>query len=632
MRLQALGWPRSLLDLQRIISWRALQIGSYLNRRRLRRVTFIGITGSAGKTTTKDLSAAVLSKLGSCHSSLRSSNEQAEVFKTVLGTRRRHRFCVVEASAGRPGYLDRSLQAIKPDIAVVTVIAREHYSAFKSLEAIAAEKGKLVAALPSHGIAVLNLDDPLVRAMGDRHAGRIIWVGRSSGATLRLHEARSRWPESLVLQVEYRGERFEGRTQFHGEHLALSILAALGVGLAAGVPLQDAVAALALQEPTDARMQTVTGTDGVVFVRDDWKAPHWSMQAPLDFLRDATAPRKVVVLGTVSDSVKSPSQRYPLLAREALEVADLVVVVGTDGRHALKATPAVEGERLQVFATLEQAARFLRAELRSGDLVLLKGTNRTDHLVRLILDRTRAISCWRSDCGKSKFCSTCPELHRAPAGTSSTQARSGTVVAPQTSDASVPARAGSPLLVIGLGNPGARYLRTAHNLGYRTLDALALGAGAAWQKEAEGHVTSLVLHGEPVRLFKVGVNMNLSGAAVETFLGRTGGEPNRCIVVHDDLDIGLGEAHAKQGGGDGGHKGMRSIISSLQTTEISRVRVGARRNGDKRQTKELVLADFSLAEEEVLTSGLAKAASAVREVVRFKLRQADAGSQAPARV
>jgi UDP-N-acetylmuramoyl-tripeptide--D-alanyl-D-alanine ligase len=158
---------------------------AWINRRLHHETVFVGITGSAGKTTAKDMCAAILSEFGACESAYESANEHFGVAQTVWRSGRRHRFCVIELSASRPGYLDFSLSVAKPDIAVITLIARDHLSAFGSIEAIAREKGKVVAALPRNGVAVMNIDDPLVKAIGDASKVRVIWFGQSEGATLR---------------------------------------------------------------------------------------------------------------------------------------------------------------------------------------------------------------------------------------------------------------------------------------------------------------------------------------------------------------------------------------------------------------------------------------------------------------
>lgn len=594
---------------------------AWLHRRLSTKVTFIGITGSAGKTTTKDLSAAMLSVLGPCASTFMSENYHFYVAETILGATGQHRFCIVELSASEPNYLDRSLRMLRPDIAVLTMIARDHYRAFGSLEAIAAEKAKLVAALPADGTAVLNIDDPLVRSIGERCGRRVIWVGEGEGATVRLREAHSRWPGTLALRVEHEGRIFDVGTRLHGTHLALSVLSALGLALAVGLPLEAAIAALARVQPSEGRMQVVTGEDGVVFLRDDWKAPYWSLQAPLAFMRDAKAQRKVLIFGTISDYSLSASKVYPKIARQALEVGDLVVFVGPHALRALKARRHPGDRALLAFPELRDAAACLRTTLRAGDLVLLKGSNKADHLVRLILDRSKPVLCWRDDCGLGNFCGVCSQLYNPagaiPVDSSGLFPAAGAKIAA----AAVPAprsAGAAAAVIVGLGNPGAEYRHTPHNVGHRALDAIADAAGCEWEQHPEGLVCSAVVDGIEVKLLKPDVNINLSGPLVQRFLERAGSDPGHCIIVHDDVDLALGDVRVKHDGSDAGHKGMRSVIAALGTGAIQRVRIGVRRPGDARRAKRLVLTKFSAAEEAMLAGVLERAAATVRERIRTR--------------
>jgi UDP-N-acetylmuramoyl-tripeptide--D-alanyl-D-alanine ligase len=587
---------------------------AWLNRRRRHKTVFIGITGSAGKTTTKDLSHAILSLVGPCARSWNSANEHFDVAQTVANVRQDHRHCVVELSAAAPGYLDFSLRLARPDIAVLTLVARDHFSAFKSAEAIAAEKGKIVAALPPHGVAVLNIDDPLVREIGARCTRRIIWVGRAQGATLRLRAAASRWPEPLTLHVENDGVAHEVRTSLHGEQLALAVLASLGVAVAAGVPLAQAIAALQAATGAEGRMQPVRCSDGVTFMRDDWKAPLWSLAAPFAFLGQAVAARKVVIIGTLSDYSLSASKVYPKVARQALEIADIVVFVGPHAMRALKALPAPPGRQLLGFPAIRDASEALKTLLQPGDLVLLKGSNKADHLVRLILDRERPIACWRERCGRATFCGRCGELHRGTAPTSSTSAAAPpeTRHPPPAANAGHAAAAGdAPWVVIGIGNRGAHRANTPHNVGHRVLDLLADEARARWTQQPEGWVSTIELDGRPVHLLKPDTDVNDCGAPVSRFLQRHGGSNDTCVVVHDDMDLEIGDVRRKLSGGDAGHKGVRSLIAALGSGEFERVRVGVRRAGETRRARELVLNRFAAHEQTIVDDAVRRAAAFV---------------------
>jgi UDP-N-acetylmuramoyl-tripeptide--D-alanyl-D-alanine ligase len=610
-------WTDRLGRLLGVVTWaandRLKHYRARLHRSRLTDVTFVAITGSAGKTTTKDLAAAVLAVRGPTHRNHGTANQHAYLDDTVRGVTPHHRYSVLEVSADRPGYLDRPLRLIRPQISVLTLIAREHYSAFRSLEAIAKEKGKLISALPRDGIAVLNIDDPYVRQIGERRDGKVIWVGQDEGATIRLLGCESVWPHPLSLQLLYQGNVFTVPTRIYGTHLAMPVALALGVGVAAGIQLGDAIAAVGKVEPVEGRMQIKVRDDGVVFLRDDWKAPQWSLHAPFRFMKDAQANRKIIVLGSISDSPKSPSQRYAQAARDALQNADLVLLVGTAAAGGDKLRDEKTSGLIKAFVNLQDAADFLKRELQRGDLVLLKGTNKQDHLVRLVMDGYRPVQCWTNDCGIPRFCTSCDRIYdRAP----------GRQDAPENGPDSLGvARFSNSPVVVGLGNHGTKYGRTPHNVGHLVVDAIAPSSPGGWLKQGEGWTRTVVVNGQQLTLFKPAGAMNTSGPLISSYLARTGRSPDDCIVVHDDADLSLGDWRAKSGGGDGGHKGVRSLMIALGTNRFLRVRVGVRKVGDTRSARDLVLIPFSPADEAELQAAVNVAGAAVLSVVREMQKQ-----------
>jgi len=611
---RASGWylkrlkelPGRVRGLWAALAWRkdrwSTLIRAHLKRRRLNSVTFIGITGSAGKTAAKDLSAAVLAVLGPCQRNKLTTNEHVGVAETVLHTTPAHRFSVVEVSAHVPGYIDRSLRLVQPRIGVLTLVARDHIKSYKSVEAIAAEKGKLIEALPPDGVAVMNIDDPLVRAIGERCGRRVIWFGEGEGATLRLRSVRSRYPEPLTLSVDYAGRTYEVVTALHGTHLAIAVLAALGVGLAAGVPLEAAIAALPQAPFAPGRMQIMHADGGVVFLRDDWKAPQWQFDAPFAFMREAQAARKVFVIGTISSSSLSSSKLYPKIARQALEIGELVVFVGPHALRALKARRDPDDGAVQAFPEIREAAKYLRGELRAGDLVMVKGSHHADHLTRLILDRARPVQCWDDRCRRGALCETCPKLYAAPQ-----EAAVVAAPAPHAPPAPLAAREGAVPVVVGIGNPGDRTHRTPHNIGQRVLERMVARAGGGWETQPEGLVAKVELSGVPVMLFKPASGVNRSGVPVRAFLERVGGDADHCVLVHDDMDLDIGEVRTKRDGGDAGHKGVRSIVFNLGTGALHRVRIGVRRAGDARKARDIVLRAFEPEDDVALEPAVERA-------------------------
>ncbi len=532
-----------------------------------------------------------------------------QVDQTVLSTGRQHRFSVVEMGAIKPGYLDRPIRVVRPKIAALTVIAQEHYSAFRTNEAVAAEKGKLITRLPADGIAVLNRDDPLVRSIGERRIGPVIWFGEDKGATLRLIEARSIWPEPLAMVVEFEGRRYDIATHLHGVHLTTPLLCAIGIGLAAGVPILDVINTLSKVTNSAGRMQVETGDDGITFVRDDFKAPQWSFQAPLRFMKDARARRKVVVVGTISDSPAGPVQRYTKAARAALEVADLVLLVGSHTISTQRANQIRSDGSLRLFPSTRDAAAFLKDELRAGDLVLLKGTNKTDHLVRIAINLRSAVQCWESSCRKLMFCDKCPRLHASETFRITPIA---TTFSPPAQEAT---RSDRITIIVGLGNPGDQQRRTAHNVGQLALDKIVERANHSWIVTRHGSESEFSIDGARVALVKLGRGMNRSGIGLKEYLRERGHDISDCIIVLDDADLPPGSAKIKRSGGDSGHKGMRSIIEEMSTDTVRRVRIGVSGQHKRQQAASFVLRTIDASDEPLIAEGLVTAERLVRELI-----------------
>lgn len=364
-----------------------------LYRSVLRGTVFIGVTGSCGKTTTKELIAAVLAAQLRGRKSRSSKNLPQHLARTVLSVRPWDDYCVVEIAAAVRGEripLQVPLKLVMPQIGVVTNIETDHLNAFGTVEAIAAEKSKLIAALPPHGTAVLNVDDERVRAMQTLCAARVITCGLAPDAMLRAENIVASWPERLSFTAIYEGQSYVARTQLCGAHWVHSVLAALAVGSAMGVPLATAIQAIHSVPPFNRRMSPVSHPDGVTFVLDNYKAPLWSIPSTLRFMREASAGRKILVLGSISDYRGDHGRVYASVAREALNVADRVIFVGPRARKSLRArSQSREEDALQAFDNIEAACPYVHTMLRPGDLVLLKDSDR-ERLETIIATRTWA--------------------------------------------------------------------------------------------------------------------------------------------------------------------------------------------------------------------------------------------------
>jgi UDP-N-acetylmuramoyl-tripeptide--D-alanyl-D-alanine ligase len=350
-------------------------------------LTVVGITGSSGKTSTKDLMAQVLAELGPVVAPQGSFNTEVGVPVTALGVDAGTRVLVSEMGARDLGHIAYLCGITPPRVGVVLNVGSAHLEIFGSRENVARTKGELVEAVPSAadgGVAVLNADDPLVAAMRSRTAGRVIAFGRSSEAEVRAEDeqmdAEGRASFTLVAP--------EGRApvalRLHGAHHVSNALAVAAAALSLGVPL-DAVARR-LSDATAAsrwRMEVSTTPSGVTLVNDAYNANPESMRAALDALvamaratDDRPARRTWAVLGEMRELGADAEAAHEQVGRDAAERGvDHVVAVGRPAYGVATGAKALGGGTVvEVVPDVDAAVELLRAQTRAGDVVLVKAS------------------------------------------------------------------------------------------------------------------------------------------------------------------------------------------------------------------------------------------------------------------
>ncbi len=581
----------------------------------LKKPVFFGITGSAGKTTAKELLLAVLSYKRRGVGSPSSLNVLPEVAKTILRVRTTHDFCVAELSEDRPGVMDTKLALLQPSVGIVTVIGNDHWSAFHSRKGIAIEVGKLIAGLPATGTAVLNADDELVLAMKATCAAKVITYGMSPNAELRAEDIRSVWPDRLALTLVRGSERVKVQTHLCGTHWIPSVLGAIGGGLAMGMTLEECAAGIASVAPFEGRMQPVTMPDGVTFIRDDFKASLWTVDACFEFMRAARAKRKVIVIGELSDTGPRKEGKYEKTAILAQQIADITIFVGPWASSVLKARKHGREDALRMFSHVRDAAEYVNSITREGDLVLLKGTGKQDHLLRIILARTGSVACWRDDCGRDSFCNECPNRNK-PSGLPLLIGNTpvlGTVaqVPPYSPHTIEP----DEQVIVGLGNPESKYVGTPHNIGYEVVEKLADSLGFTWDKAPEAWIARGSMKGRSLCLIKMQIAMNLTGAGLKRLADSMSFSPEQCVLVHDDLDLPMVSVRARLNGGAGGHRGVASILEAFQTDAFRRIKVGVGKTGAKLNRVEYVLTAFDAESRAAVDQGVSTARTRLLEMV-----------------
>jgi UDP-N-acetylmuramoyl-tripeptide--D-alanyl-D-alanine ligase len=364
-------------------------------------LTIVGITGSSGKTSTKDLLAAVLAPLGEVVAPPGSFNNELGHPWTVLRATESTDYLVLEMSARHPGNIAALAEIAPPSIAVVLNVGTAHLGEFGSREAIAATKAELPQAVPSSGVVILNVDDTAVAAMADQTAARVVRVGRSTGADV--------WAGPVTLD-ELARPRFtlytaDGQTDValavHGDHQVSNALCAAAVALECGASLEQVAAALAAAGPVSKhRMAVATRDDGVTVINDAYNANPDSMRAGLKalaaiaseagagtFPSQAGGPpagagkrRSWAVLGEMAELGDDAISEHDRIGRLAvrLDVSRLVVVGTGRSMSAMHHGAVMEGSwgaEVAMVADADAALALLRAELRAGDVVLVKASN-----------------------------------------------------------------------------------------------------------------------------------------------------------------------------------------------------------------------------------------------------------------
>jgi UDP-N-acetylmuramoyl-tripeptide--D-alanyl-D-alanine ligase len=388
---------------------------AFVWRRTLRGTTFIAITGSVGKTTTKECLAAVLARQGRTFRSYRTQNNPLMVALNVLRVRPWHRYAVIEAAGAEPGMLAPAARILRPDMAVVLNVKRTHTRAFVNLDDYAREKATLLRAIAPRGVAIVNADDDRVRQMPVPAGRRVVRFGAASDADVRLDDAQGAWPDRFSVAVTHRGETTRVDTQLVGTQWVSGVGAAMASAIALGIDARVAASWLRDVPPFAARLQPVTLPGGVVVLRDDIGASVDTVEPALRVLDEAIAPRKLLVMTDVSDFGKDRRTRLKYLGQRAGEVADVAVFIGERAEYgARRAVDAgMRSENAHGFSTLREAAEFLRSELREGDLVLLKG-RASDHASRVFFAQLGTVGCWKDPCRKQMLCDICWELDFRP--------------------------------------------------------------------------------------------------------------------------------------------------------------------------------------------------------------------------
>lgn len=353
-------------------------------------LSVIGITGSNGKTTTKNMLRAVLENAGPTVAPPGSFNNQVGAPLSMLSVDRSTRFLVIEMGASGVGHIARTVGIAMPDISVVLKVGLAHAGEFGGIEKTQRAKAEIVTELPPDAVAVLNRDDELVAAMAALTKARPVWFGLDRSADVRADDVRATASgTSFSLLVE--GVARPVRLPILGEHHVMNALAALAVARELGIDLDTAIESLeTLKRAERWRMEVLRRADGILVINDAYNASPDSMAAALKTLAQIVGPgqRSVAILGEMTALGELSDEEHDRIGRLIVRLnVQKLVVVGHGARHIHNAAGlegSWDGESVLV-ATADEAYDLIAADLREGDVILVKSSKSAN--LRFLGDR-----------------------------------------------------------------------------------------------------------------------------------------------------------------------------------------------------------------------------------------------------
>ena len=349
-------------------------------------VDVLGVTGSVGKTTTKELIAAVLGQRYRVLKSERSLNTTTGMQFTLLGLEPQHEKAVLEMGMYTTGEIAHLCRLARPRCGVVTNVGPVHLERLGSIEAIAAAKSELVQALPAGGVALLNGDDPLVRSMAGKTQARVFTFGLTPGLDLWASDVESRGLAGIGFRLHYSGESHAIHAALLGKHSVRTALAAAAAGLVMGLTW-DEIAAGMSSVPQQLRLVVVAAANGATLIDDTYNSSPASCLAALDLLGELDG-RHVACLGDMLELGAYEAEGHRLVGQRVAQVAQRFVAVGQRGRligeEALRR--GMPDGQVHFAGSNAEAVEILQRLTQAGDYVLLKGSRgmRMEEIVRAL--------------------------------------------------------------------------------------------------------------------------------------------------------------------------------------------------------------------------------------------------------
>jgi UDP-N-acetylmuramoyl-tripeptide--D-alanyl-D-alanine ligase len=410
IRYSYLKWKAFLLEGRRPSTREITERLALSHREKLYKTKFIGITGSGGKTTTARLLHHFLSEENSCMLSA-FENTIKSIPKRICQTNIDNDFAVFEISGHEPGAINASCAFVKPNVGIVTIVASDHYTTFRGDENTAKEKVCLVENVSEGGMVFLNADDPHVIAMRNRSKSKNITYGTVNVADYKATELEVTEQGRLQFKCKHDDRVVPFDIGLLGAHFITPVLAAISCANQLGRPLMALAERAKTFTQTPGRCSIHTSENGPVFICDTTKAPFQTVHLALDLVKHFPhAPRKTIVLGTISDRSGSVSRRYTTTYETARHLADRIVFFGKAAAHAKPNQADLREGRVLFVDDIVGLRDLIKSTRIINELIILKGSGAVDHLERIAISFESTVKCWDVNCRLVTPCFGCDKL------------------------------------------------------------------------------------------------------------------------------------------------------------------------------------------------------------------------------
>lgn len=381
-------------------------------RRSLVGTTVIGITGSAAKTTASRFLHHLLNQNDQAFLSA-FFNTSGHIRRRICAMNKNIKYAVFEISGHMPGAINETCQYVKPDIGIVTVVATDHFSNFRSIENVALEKASLVKNIPKSGLVFLNADDSNVIKMRSETEATVLTYGVNPDADYRAINLTADSSGRIQFICEYKNESAQFDIGLVGLHFITPVMAGIACAHQLGISLLELSESAKSFTQTIGRCSVHHSRSELVFICDTLKSPYQTLPLALDVLKIfKDAPRRTLIIGTVSDKGGTTRKRYDAVTINSGDFIDRIIFFGEAASHAKPSASQLASGNVFFYKTIQEVRDLVKSTQIDHEVIMLKGSSKVDKLERIAINYDRAVTCWIDDCTIEETCFSCKLAHK----------------------------------------------------------------------------------------------------------------------------------------------------------------------------------------------------------------------------